>query len=91
MAALMKEWGSGQQPDVVAAGIAVVTRRITRLAGLLRAGHVEVQVRRCLGMPQVACALRQCPSQSAVGFSSTTSCAEANRTLQRTLPQCTGH
>jgi hypothetical protein len=47
MAALMKEWASEQGPDVVAAGVAVVRRRINRLAELLRAGHVVVQVGRC--------------------------------------------
>jgi hypothetical protein len=45
---LAKEWScpaGGRRLDVVAAGTTIVRKRISRLAELLKAGHVVVQVR----------------------------------------------
>lgn len=41
---LTNEWDSDRHPDVVAAATAILRRRISRLADLLRAGEVVVQV-----------------------------------------------
>jgi hypothetical protein len=42
---LAAEWAPGQHADVVTAGTCIVRSRISRLAELLRAGQVAVQVR----------------------------------------------